>query len=144
MTKAILGSGTLVEYNNGSSWVEAIEPRSIGEIGDEGTFVDATHLNSPNQTREYIAGLSDTLEKDLEFNFVADDANQIALRSRAKNKTQTDFRVTFPAAVDSGDQQRLTFTMALTSWKMSDPTPDGIITFVVNGRITGTVSESIV
>lgn len=144
MTKAILGIGTVVEFNDGSNWLEIKEPRGIGEVGDDGGFVQATHLNSPNKTHEYIAGLNDTMEKDLQFNFIEDDADQNTVRSRAKNKTETQFRVTYPPSTDSSSKKRLTFTMALTSWKMDDPSPDGILTFTIVGRITGTVSESTV
>lgn len=144
MTKAILGSGILVEYQDSATWYEAKEPVDIGNIGDVGSFVDVTHLASPNKTREYIAGLRDTEEKSMSFRFIDDDADQTRLRGLADSGSTVPFRITFPPTVDNGTQARASFSMVLSSQQVESPTPDGVLNLLITGRVTGTTTWSTV
>jgi hypothetical protein len=144
MTKAILGSGIQVEYQDSATWYTAPEPVDIGNVGDVGSFVDVTHLASPNKTREYIAGLRDTEEKTMSFRFIDDDADQTRLRGLADNGATVPFRITFPATVDNGTQARATFSMVLSSQQVESPSPDGVLNLMIMGRVTGTTTWSTV
>lgn len=77
--------------------------------------IDATHLQSPEQFREFIAGLLDTEQATVMFNYVPSAADDLydAIRAGAG-----DFEITYPGGV------RLQFSGIPVSWKPGDPSPD--------------------
>lgn len=74
--------------------------------------IDATHLESPEKFREYIAGLLDTDPATITFNYKADAADPLYAAMIAG---KGDFRITFPNGVT------LTFSGIPQSWKPGDP-----------------------
>ena len=87
---------------------------AIGDGGDPETFTDvaevtsvtppslsmdtvaATHTDSEEGWREYIAGLLDAGEVTIELNFVPGGASTTALLTKLSSRAAGNFRITFP------------------------------------------------
>lgn len=71
-TKAQLGIGTLLQYGDNAASPESFTTLAevVGDIPLAVTreFLDVTNQDSPNQSREYIAGLNDVDEFSIECN----------------------------------------------------------------------------
>lgn len=83
---------------------------------------DATHLESPDDFREFIAGLMDTDPATITFNYVASAADALYAAMIAGNG---DFRITYPNGV------KLDFMGIPQSWKPGDPS-----TQIMTGEFT--------
>ena len=80
-TKVRIGMGTLLSYSNGllpEVFTLLAERVSIKGPGISRDSLDATHMDSPNNWREFIAGLKDGGEVTIESNYVPTDATQNA------------------------------------------------------------------
>src|SRR5688572_11553805 len=84
---------------------------------------DATHMQSPNKTREFIDGLTDPGEASFEMNYVPGSASDKALTA-AKGRRKC-CRITFPNGV------QVLFRGSRASYEKSAPT---------DAKMTATVS----
>ncbi|MEW9838236.1 phage tail tube protein [Mesorhizobium marinum] len=84
MTDAAIGYGSVFEVstNGGSSWTEIAEVFSITPPSDTVDVIDATHMASPNRTREFVLGLQDPGEASFEMNFVPGSASDAYIQAR--------------------------------------------------------------
>jgi len=90
---------------------------------------DATHMQSPNKTREFIDGLTDPGEASFEMNYVPGSASDLALTA-AKGQRKW-LRLTFPNGV------QLLFIGIRQGYEKSAPTDDKMtasVTFKVSGE----------
>lgn len=89
------------------------EVTSITPPGMSREAIDATHLLSPDEFREFIPGLLDTEPAVIAFNYIpgAADACYTALLAG-----KGDFRITYPNGVE------LDFSGIPTGWKPGDAT----------------------
>lgn len=81
VTGVKLGFGTLLrrETSPGSGTYETIaEVQQVGSPTQERSEVEATHMESPNTSREFIPGLGEVGEVNATSNFRPDDATQNA------------------------------------------------------------------
>jgi hypothetical protein len=139
MTLAILGKGTVVEYEDAATWYTLEEPTSIGNIGDVATFLDVTNLSS--SAREYIANIADTEEKTITCRHLGDDGpNQERLKGLVGETVS--FRITLPAQRNSSNQKRYSFDMALGGYQIEEPTADQAVNVIFSGRVSGTTTET--
>jgi hypothetical protein len=91
--------------------------------------VDATHMQSPNRTREFVEGLTDPGEASFEMNYVPGSPSDIALAA-AKGKRKW-CRITFPNGV------QVLFTGSRQTYEKSAPTDDKMtasVSFKVSGE----------
>lgn len=58
MSEALYAQGTKLYINISDAWVEVPECRKVMPPEAQSTFVEVTHLNSPNNDDEYIKGLN--------------------------------------------------------------------------------------
>lgn len=76
----------------------------IGEIlgvplpNEQVDDVEATHMKSPNRTREYIAGLIDAGEGTFEMNYVAGSASDALLRAAKSDGVTRSYKVVIPVS----------------------------------------------
>lgn len=89
-----------------------VEITSITSPGITREAIDATHLESPDDFREYIAGLLDTDPATIAFNYNP-SATDVLYAAMIAGKG--DFRITFPNGV------KLDFSGIPQSWKPGDP-----------------------
>lgn len=98
-TNASLGIGTTYAVYDTSVSPEAYT--DLGEVTnidlgtDEIELIDVTHMDSPNNTREYIAGLKDGGEVTLTLNYDPSNATDVLLRDLQTAGTTVNHRVTF-------------------------------------------------
>lgn len=134
-------SGVKIGYNtdfaiyNGSSYVEVAEVTSITWPGYARDAVEATHLNSDDQFREYIPGLMDAGEVSIELNFVPSASDVIVAALTASTIGQ--FKITAQGGVN------VVFKAIVTSYQAQSPVDDRMTataTFKVTGKPTWAAS----
>ena len=94
--------------------------------------IDVSDMDSPDQFREYIAGMMDAGEVGLELNFVAVAADKFIA---AMTAGEGGFRITIPGAAPV----LWTFLGIVTNYQPSDPFDDKMtasVTIKINGKPT--------
>lgn len=126
------GEKSLTGGSDGTeTFTQIAEVTSLPLPKEEGTEVEATHLNSPNKMREYIAGLADGGELAFECNFIPTDESQSAMRALRRSGVSTNFKVEFL------DGTTCTFTAFVKSWDAGTATADAVITATITLKLTG-------
>lgn len=102
-TNADIGHGAKYEiWNpalNPAAYVALAEVVNIDPGSDEADLIDATHMDSPNNRREYIGGLIDGAEGTVELNYVPGSATDLLIRARHSLQDTQNHRITFPNGV---------------------------------------------
>lgn len=131
MTNAAIGYGSEFAIGDGGDPTEtfskvaevtAITPPSMTRDAEE-----ATHLESPNEYKEYVAALFDTGDVSITLNFVPSDSDVLfaAMHAEAGN-----YQITFPNGI------RMQFTGFFTSYEPPELLPNG------NMSATATIKRS--
>lgn len=135
-TEARIGYGTLFYSDDGDSpgqWPLIAEVTSITPPGLSRDTVDATHMQSPEKWREFIAGLKDGGECQIEFNLVPGGATMEAMVAEFDSDEFTTRRVVFP------DGTLWEFDAACTNFEQEASLDDkmaGTGTFKITGKPT--------
>lgn len=110
-----LADGTTTEYSTdaGTTWTALAGLKDIGQVGEEGSFVDVSALS--DTVNKYIAGTSDTPELTLSFYRDVGNTAQQAFFTLAQTKKNVLMRLTFTAQDDS--TETMEFDMALAGVK---------------------------
>lgn len=133
-TQASIGYGTTVEMADvatPTTFDYLGEVKSVTPPSDTTDSHDATHMGSPNRTREFVEGLTDPGEFSFEMNLVPGSASDIALTA-AKGKRKL-IRQTYP------NGRQLLFYGFRTGYEKSVPVDDimsATVTFKVSGEPT--------
>lgn len=102
MSGSKIGYGATLEFANGASpavWTKVAEVTHLGGIQMSASSVDVTHMESPDDAKEFIAGLIDGGEVPIEGNFLPSNATQddsTGLISIFKSRETRDWRMTLP------------------------------------------------
>lgn len=110
--KATFSIGNGVDGGSTTYTKIGFEVTSITSPGITREAIDATHLESPDDFREYIAGLLDTDPATIAFNYNPNATDELYAAMIAG---KGDFRITFPNGV------KLDFSGIPQSWKPGDP-----------------------
>lgn len=132
-TEAMIGYGAKFELDDGSTggnFVELAEVYDITPPSDNIDVIDATHMGSPNATREFIIGLNDPGECSFEMNFIPGSDADEAIQDWKAARERRDCRITFP------NQVTWTFAGILTGYEPAVPTEDKM-TATVTIKVTG-------
>lgn len=129
MTQAIIGAGSKLKLKNGGSAVEIMEITQVGEIGQTAPEVDATPINATS--REYTGGLKEGNNVAITGSWVAGNVQQRALR--AAIGSALDFEIEWP------DSEGADFTLVINNFARGETTAEGLLTFTLEGRITGDI-----
>lgn len=137
MTQASIGYGSFfhISQDSGSSWIEIAEVYDITPPSSTVDQIDATHMQSPNRNREFIAGLSDPGSASFEMNFVPGSASDLKIQEIRGTGEQVLCRITFPNAVT------WQFTGQIESYEPAIPTEDKMtasVSFKVSGSTVAT------
>ncbi|MBP7704200.1 MAG: hypothetical protein KA105_02805 [Caulobacter sp.] len=140
-TEAAIGYGSKFEIAQGEEpydWEEIAEVIDITPPSDSVDVIDATHMQSPNATREFIIGLNDPGVASFEMNFVPGSAADATIQEVRGARLPVQCRITFPNEVT------WTFTGILTGYEPAVPNEDKMtatVTFKVTGSyVTGTAA----
>lgn len=90
-----------ISTDGGSTWVEVEEIGSITPPSFTTDTVDATHMQSPNRTREFISGLIDPGSASFTINWIPGSASDVLLKGLQTNGTSFGARETYPNGVTS-------------------------------------------
>lgn len=141
-TQARIGYGSLFKIWNSSLSPAAYE--TMGEVTNitppskQKDQIDATHMQSPNRQREFIAGLTDPGEAGITVNFVPGSATDERLRELDESGETVEMQIVFPNSVT------WTFEAFVSGYQPDVPVDDKMtaeVTFKVSGSIdTGLVT----
>lgn len=137
MSDASIGYGSYfhISQNSGSTWIEIAEVFDITPPSQAVDQVDVTHMQSPNRTREFIAGLSDPGSASFEMNFVPGSSSDLKIQEIRGTGEQVLCRVTFPNSVT------WTFTGQIESYEPAIPNEDKM-TASVSFKVSGSTVAS--
>ena len=130
-----IGFNTDFAIYNGTIYADVAEVTSITWPGYARDAVEATHLNSDNQFREFIPGLMDAGEVSIEMNFIPSASDVILAAMTASTVGQ--FKITAPSGVN------VVFKAIVTSYQPQSPVDDRMTasaTFKVTGQPTWSAS----
>jgi hypothetical protein len=135
MTDAAIGYGSKfsIDPAGGSSFTDLGEVFNITPPSDNIDVIDATHMQSPNATREFILGLNDPGEASFEMNFVPGSTSDDLIQQVRAARAVVSCRITFPNAAT------WTFDGILTGYEPAMPNEDKMtatVTFKVTGSYT--------
>lgn len=134
-TAAVLGYNTKVAFENDASpqvYVEIAEVTEVSPPNQQTDQVEATHMQSPNRTREFISGLIDPGEMSFTINWIPGNASDQRIQALKASGEYVNTKVTWPNLVtwsflgsvtgfepDSPIDDRMTATVTV---KVSGPT----------------------
>lgn len=99
MTQAMIGYGTIVSVEDGASpggFFDLGEVTNVTPPNESVDQVDATHMQSPGRTREFIQGLIDPGEMSLDLNHIpGSDTDDFVVAWRVSGETR-NVRITYP------------------------------------------------
>jgi len=130
-TEASIGYGAEFEISTdgGDTWSGVGEVMSITPPSDAIDIIDATHMASPDRTREFITGLRDPGECSFEMNFVPGSAGDTLLQAVRDAAVRVSCRITYNNAVI------WTFSGILTGYEPTVPIDDKM-TATVTFKVT--------
>lgn len=110
MTTAAIGYGSEFAIGDGADpevFTKVAEVTAITPPGMTRDAEEATHLESPDKYKEYVAALFDTGDVSITFNFVPSESDTIFTAFHAES---ANFQITFPNGI------RMRFTGFFTSY----------------------------
>lgn len=131
-TEAMIGYGSrlAIKATGDSDFVELAEVYDITPPSDSVDVIDATHMQSPNATREFILGLNDPGECSFEMNFIPGSDADAKIQAVRAARERVQCQITFP------NGQTWTFSGILTGYEPAAPTDDRM-TATVTFKVTG-------
>ncbi|MCM2506065.1 phage tail protein [Aureimonas altamirensis] len=132
MSEAQIGYSTRfdISTDGGTTFQPVSEIIEITPPSDTIDTVDATHMSSPNATREFILGLRDPGEASLEMAFIPGSNSDVLLQSIRDSRQNVTCRITFP------NDATWTFQGILTGYEATVPLEDRM-TATVTFKVTG-------
>lgn len=132
---ATKSQGTTLKYTpDGGAQLTVGKLTSVGEIQPDSEELDVTTLESADGCREYMQGLRDSGEVEIEGYHDAGDAGQKALRSAYASGKNGAFEVCFP------DGTKVLFSGFVKSHTIGSAEVDGAVGFGAVIRISGAVT----
>ena len=140
-TDARIGMGASVWLDNASNVLTKLgEPISITLPNPQVSDIEATHFESPNRRREYIAGLIEDGEVQFGFNYVPGGAVDTLVMAAIEDGVVRDMEVIIP---DGANGYKFAFDVVVRGWERSIPMDDRM-TATLTARVTGPVTASAV
>lgn len=135
-SEATLGYGSTFRISNNDSpgiFTDIAEVFNITPPSFEADDVDVTHNQSPNRTRETIAGLKTPGDCSFEMNFIPGSASDVLIRGLQGTGEQRACQIEFPNA------ETWDFLASVKGYEVSMPTDDKMtatVSMLVSGDIT--------
>jgi hypothetical protein len=132
-TEATIGYGSIFGIGDAASpevFTALAEVSNITPPSDTVDTIDATHMASPNRTREFIQGLIDPGECSFDLNFIPGNSADDAIQAWKAAGGRKNCRITFPNSVT------WTFAALLTGYEPAVPVDDKM-TATVTLKVTG-------
>lgn len=110
------------------------EVRSIGDVGPEAEMIDVTNFDSTAGWKEFIPGLIDGGEVQIEMNFIPGNSSQQGLRTNLTGRSSATYSVVW---TDTGETW--SFTAYVQSIKPRGGVAEALtatVTFKITGQMT--------
>lgn len=136
-SEASLGYGSKFKITDPATTtlIDIAEVFNITPPNFEADDVDVTHNQSPNRTRETIAGLKSPGDCSFEMNFVPGSSSDVLIRSLLGSGEQVDCQIEFPNA------ETWDFLASVKGYEVSLPTDDKM-TATVSMQVSGDIAAS--
>jgi hypothetical protein len=134
-TKARIGYGTLLKYGDGASpenFEKLAEVRNIDGFGVQRNEVEATHMESPGEAIERVAGLKDGQVVNVTVNMTVDNVD--VLKGFVDDGEPINWQLIFPATLPT-----YSFAAVPLTWKIQGTQPAGLLEVAFGMRITGDI-----
>lgn len=130
-----LGYGTTVEFSedSGATWFKLLGIQDVEIPFGEADEVEVTHMESPNRTREFIAGLKTTSDITIPGLYVAGSTTDVKIKTLHVSGDTIQIRFG-----DVGSAVYITFTGFVKNYTISRPV-DGARTFEVTLKVNAEV-----
>lgn len=143
MTDASIGHGNLFQMfdtvASPDAWVTIGEVKNITPPQFSRDAVDATHTESPDGFREFVAGLSDAGEMSCELNLVPDSYTMDLILGTFSTREPQQFRILFADGTQTGPSptcSRFTANGIVTGFPLEAPMDD-VMSATLTVKITG-------
>jgi predicted secreted protein len=137
-TEAQIGWGARFYLENNSSVLTRLsEITGITLPNPQTAEVEATHMDSPNRRREYIAGMIEDGEGTFEMNYVPGSATDALIREAQESGEQRSYKIVIP---DGTDYWSVTGTLIVRGYERNVPIDDRM-TATLTVRFTGESDE---
>lgn len=134
------GWGTDFKLHNGTALTSLVGVFEISMPSESADDVETTHFKSPGRRREYIRGLIETGEVEVQMNYVPGSATDILCRDALDDGDNRAFSVTLPDA--AGDPEWVvTGTCYAKTYERAIPLDDRL-TATLTLKVTGATSEA--
>jgi len=137
MTLAVLGSGATLQLGSGASpqvYTTIAEVLRCGPIGSTNPEVDVTNLDST--AKEYIAGLADGNTVDFDVNFIANNTEQLSLRTSQAAGSTINLRMVWQTSPNTYAR----FDLVLLGFELGETTAEAQVMASISGRISGAIA----
>ena len=134
------GFGTLLSAGDGTSsetFTNIAEVRTINGPGLNLEIVEATHMESPGNSREYLPTFIEGGEVTFDVSFLPNTSAQTVITTDLQARTKRNFRLTFPNSAAN----RWSFAGFYTGFTPSAEI-DGMLSASVTIKVTGAVTIS--
>ena len=132
---ADIGFGVLLKVGDDASpevYTALAEVIGLSGPGLSMDTVEATHTESANAAKEYIAGLIDAGELSIDANFLPANATQTGVISDWQNRTTRNFQIVWPDTANT----TWSFTGFITNFEPASPIEDRM-TASITIKLTG-------
>ncbi len=136
MTLAVLGKNATLQLGSGASpqvYTTIAEVLRCGPIGSTNPEVDVTNLDST--AKEFIAGLAEGNNVDFDVNFIANNTEQLSLRTSQAAGSTVNLRMVW----QTSPLQNAQFDLVLLGFEVGETTPEGQVSASISGRISGSI-----
>lgn len=130
----IAGFGTLFQVSISSTFTTVTEIQSITGPGVDIELIDVTHMESPSNYKEYVAGLIDGGEVSIEFSFVPFATAQQYLLDNLR--VVQAFKILWPGQTSGQGWTFSGFVMNFQPSATHDGKAAGSCTIKVTGAVT--------
>lgn len=140
MSDAMIGYGTrfyMAATAGATTLTKLAEVTSVAPPEETVAEVEVTHYESPNRTREFIAGLNDAGSMTLEMNWIPGSATDELLAVARGDRAVRICRIVTPPGDDS---RQFTFPAYVSGYTRTLPIDDKMVA-TVTLRVAGAVTE---
>lgn len=140
-TGARIGIGASVWLDSAANVLTELgEPISITLPNPQVADVEATHFQSPDRHREYIAGLIEDGEVTFGFNYIPGGVVDTLVTAAINDGVVRDMEVIIP---NGAAGYKFAFDVIVKGWEKTVPIDDRM-TATLTARVTGSVVQSVV
>jgi hypothetical protein len=141
MTTASIGYGSSFWLHDGTALFQLVEVTEIGIPEITTDTVEATHLLSPNRTKEFIKGLSDGGEFPVTMNLVKGSATDTKCQAARADPIGRQFKIVFSDAGGLPDWDVSGFGL-VTGYVPNALTPGDVKTATLTIKVSGALTEA--